>query len=62
MTSIDQGLRESVYAYLLKCGHKNTAKALVKEAALDEKKLKNKAVKNLSEIYNAGTKALIGAK
>ena len=51
-----------MYAYLLKCGHKNTAKALVKEAALDEKKLKNKAVKNLSEIYNAGTKALIGAK
>ena len=62
MTTIDQGLRESVYAYLLECGHKNTAKALVKEAALDEKKLKNKAVKNLSEIYNAGTKALVGAK
>ena len=62
MASTDHGLRESVYVYLLECGHKNSAKALVKEAELDEKKLKDKEVKNLAEIYNAGTKALVGAK
>ena len=51
-------LVESVYSFLVKNGHNDTAKAFVKEAKLDAKKLQSKACKDLVEIYRAGSKCV----
>lgn len=46
-------LIESIYSFLVKNGQTATAKSLVKEAKLDEKKMKKSSPKDLLEIYTA---------
>lgn len=49
-------LLESVYSFLVKNGHKETASSLVKEAKLDEKKIKKSSPKDLTEIFSSSLK------
>ena len=49
-------LLESVYTFLMKNGHESTAKSLLKEAKLDEKKMKKTAPTDLMTIYSSSLK------
>ena len=47
---------ESIYSCLVKSGYAATAKALAKEAKLDEKKLKKSAPADLMHLYSQSLK------
>ena len=50
-------LVESVYDFLLRTGHHDSAKSLLKEAKLDVKKLRASKARDLVQIYAAKTTA-----
>ena len=50
---VDAALYETVYDFLVSTGHKATAQALVKEASLDEKKLKSAKVEKLATVFSS---------
>lgn len=53
LIAMNTELIESIYSFLVKNGQTATAKSLVKEAKLDEKKMKKSTAKDLLEIYTA---------